>query len=45
VRRPRCYGGGTGKATFSFPSIDDGLADELQAFLARLYARYRASHA
>jgi hypothetical protein len=35
----------TGKATFSFPSLDDELATELDAFLARLYERYRAHHA
>jgi hypothetical protein len=35
----------TGKATFSFPSMDDELAGELEAFLARLYDAYRAHHA
>ena len=35
----------TGKATFSFPSMDDELAAELEAFLARLYDAYRAHHA
>lgn len=35
----------TGKATFSFPSLDDDLAVELEAFLARLYVPYRAHHA
>ena len=34
----------TGKATFSFPSLDDELAAELEAFLARLYVLYRAHH-
>lgn len=34
----------TGKATFSFSSMDDGLAAELEAFLARLYQSYRAQH-
>lgn len=35
----------TGKATFSFPDLDDELAAELEAFLARLYVPYRAHHA
>jgi uncharacterized protein YukE len=35
----------TGKATFSFPSLDDELAAELEAFLARLYEPYREHHA
>lgn len=35
----------TGKATFSFPSLDDEMAAELEAFLARLYVRYREHHA
>lgn len=35
----------TGKATFSFPSLDDELAEELEAFLARLYQPYRKHHA
>ena len=35
----------TGKATFSFPSMDDELAAELEAFLARLYRSYRAHYA
>ena len=35
----------TGKATFSFPSMDDELAAELEQFLARLYQPYRAHHA
>lgn len=35
----------TGKATFSFPSLDDALALELEAFLARLYRQYREHHA
>lgn len=34
----------TGKATFSFPSLDDELTVELGAFLARLYRPYRAHH-
>lgn len=35
----------TGKATLSFPTLDDELAAELDAFLTRLYERYRAHHA
>jgi hypothetical protein len=35
----------TGKATFSFPTLDDELAHELEAFLARLYQPYREHHA
>lgn len=35
----------TGKATFSFASLDDDRAAELEAFLARLYRPYRAHHA
>jgi hypothetical protein len=35
----------TGKAAFTFPSLDDTLARDLEALLARLYARYRADHA
>ena len=35
----------TGKATFSFPALDDDLAAELEAFLARLYQPYRQRHA
>ena len=34
----------TGKATFNFPTLDDDLARELAAFLARLYERYVAAH-
>jgi len=34
----------TGKATFSFPTLDDELEAELDAFLARLYKRYRVHH-
>ncbi|WP_435200340.1 hypothetical protein [Janibacter sp. GS2] len=41
----RFVGRRTGKATFSFPSLDDELAQELEAFLARLYQPYRAHHA
>jgi hypothetical protein len=35
----------TGKATFSFPSLDDELAADLQGFLERLYKPYREHHA
>jgi len=35
----------TGKATFSFPSLDAELEAELEAFLARLYQSYREHHA
>ncbi|MBA2634666.1 MAG: hypothetical protein H0U86_16990 [Chloroflexi bacterium] len=35
----------TGKAAFNFPYLDDDLARELGALLARLYERYRANHA
>ena len=35
----------TGKATFSFPSLDDELAAELESFLERLYLPYREHHA
>jgi hypothetical protein len=34
----------SGKATFDFPSLDDEMARELEALLARLYERYRAAH-
>jgi hypothetical protein len=35
----------SGKATFTFPQLDDEMARDLHALLARLYARYRADHA
>ena len=35
----------SGKATFNFPTLDDELARDLEAMLARLYDRYRADHA
>ncbi|WP_141014991.1 hypothetical protein [Nocardioides sambongensis] len=35
----------TGKATFSFPTLEEETAVELEAFLARLYRPYRAHHA
>jgi hypothetical protein len=34
----------TGRATFSFASLDDQLATDLAAFLDRLLVRYRAEH-
>lgn len=34
----------TGKATFSFETLDDDEAAELEAFLARLYERYWKHH-
>jgi hypothetical protein len=35
----------TGKAAFTFPSLDDTLAADLAALLDRLFDRYRADHA
>jgi hypothetical protein len=35
----------TGKAAFNFPTLDDAMAGDLEALLARLYERYRADHA
>jgi hypothetical protein len=35
----------TGKAAFNFPTLDDVMARDLAALLARLYERYRADHA
>jgi hypothetical protein len=35
----------TGRATFSFSSLDDDMAGELDALLDRLMDRYRAEHA
>ena len=35
----------SGKATFNFPTLDDEMARDLEALLARLYERYRADHA
>ena len=35
----------TGRATFSFPSLDAELTGELEAFLGRLYEPYREHHA
>jgi len=34
----------TGKAAFTFASLDDEMARDLDAMLARLYAGYRADH-
>jgi hypothetical protein len=34
----------SGKAAFNFPSLDGGMARDLEALLARLYERYRADH-
>jgi hypothetical protein len=34
----------SGKAAFTFPTLDDDLAHDLDALLARLYERYRADH-
>ena len=35
----------TGKAAFNFPTLDDEMAEDLEALLGRLYERYRADHA
>lgn len=35
----------SGKAAFTFATLDDDMARDLQALLARLYERYRADHA
>jgi hypothetical protein len=35
----------SGKAAFTFPTLDDTMANDLSALLARLYERYRADHA
>jgi hypothetical protein len=35
----------SGKATFNFAALDDEMATDLAALLARLYVRYRADHA
>ena len=34
----------SGKAAFTFPTLDDDMAAALEALLARLYERYRADH-
>jgi hypothetical protein len=35
----------TGKAAFNFPTLDDEMARDLEALLARLFERYRGDHA
>jgi hypothetical protein len=35
----------SGKAAFTFPTLDDALAADLEALLARLFERYEAGHA
>ena len=35
----------SGKAAFNFPTLDDDMARDLEALLARLYERYRADRA
>ena len=35
----------SGKATFTFPRLDDEMVGDLEQLLTRLYARYRAAHA
>ena len=35
----------TGKAAFTFPTLDDAMASELESLLARLFERYRSAHA
>ena len=35
----------SGKAAFTFPTLDDEMARDLAALLARLYEPYRADHA
>lgn len=34
----------SGKAAFAFPTLDEDMANALEALLARLYERYRADH-
>ena len=34
----------TGKAAFTFATLDDSLSAELEALLARLFERYEAAH-
>jgi hypothetical protein len=34
----------TGKATFSFKTLDDEMAADLEALIARLFERYEADH-
>jgi hypothetical protein len=35
----------TGKAAFTFPTLDDDIARALESLLVRLFERYRAAHA
>jgi len=35
----------SGKATFTFPRLDDDLARDLERLIARLFERYEAAHA
>jgi hypothetical protein len=35
----------SGKAAFTFPRLDDGMARELESLLSRLFDRYAAAHA
>ncbi|WP_380165116.1 hypothetical protein [Jannaschia sp. R86511] len=44
VASPALQARRTGRATFSFSSLDDELAEELGALLDRLLDRYRAEH-
>ena len=34
----------SGKAAFTFPALDDEMARDLEALLARLFERYRGAH-
>ena len=34
----------TGKAAFTFPDLDDGMASDLSELLGRLFERYRSDH-
>src|SRR5687768_14743110 len=34
----------SGKATFNFPTLDDDMARDLEALIARLFERYEADH-
>ena len=45
VASPELQARRTGRATWSFTSLDDDLAAELEALLDRLLVRYRAEHA
>ena len=35
----------SGKAAFTFPSLDDAMARDLEALIARLFSAYAADHA